>query len=176
MSHCSLFEGGTGVASPSFKPRSALILPLSTSTYSFSEAEDSPSLAPGVGGKCPGMGGISPCPCLQPDCGLPSPVLGRVAVTGLDPGLPNSEVNGLVVLAAALVGLWANVSPSGVRGFGLEWPEGDGLAAAAFSRSSVARRRASRASSSDVWVETAFFLFGRESAAAEWMEGIEAEG
>jgi hypothetical protein len=71
----------------------------------------------------------------------------------------NSVDNGLVAFVA-FVGLCANVSPSGVRGFGLDRPEGDVLAAA-LSRSSVARRRASRASSSEVWEETAFFLCGR---------------
>lgn len=150
-----LVGGGGGGTSPSFNERSALVLLLSTSTYSFSETEDSPSLAPGVGGNCPGIGGTSPCPCLHPDGGLPSPVFGRLAVTGL----PNSDANGLVALAA-FVGLCANVSPSGVLAFGLDRPEGDLLDAAAFRRSSVARRRASRASSSEVCEDTAFFLRG----------------
>lgn len=111
-----------------------------------------------MGGNCPGIGGTSTSPCsrLHPDGGLPSPVFGRLAVTGLDPGLPNSEANGLVALA--FVGLCANVSPSGVRGLGLDRPEGDLLIAAALRRSSVARRRASRASSSEVCEDTAFFL------------------
>lgn len=132
-----------------FQSKVSTIPPPFTSTYSFSGAEDSPSLAPGVGGICPGIGGTSPCPCLHPDVGLPSPVFGRLAATGRDPALPNSAANGLVILLA-LVGLCAKVSASGVLAFGLERPEGDFFEAAAFSRSSVARRRASRASSSEV--------------------------
>jgi hypothetical protein len=42
------------------------------------------------------------------------------------------------------------VSPSGVRGLGLDRPEEPVVRPAAASRSSVALRRASRASSSDV--------------------------
>lgn len=138
-----------------------MVLP-STSTSSLSEAEDSPSLAPGVGGNWPGIGGTSTSPCvrLHPEGGLPSPVFGRFAVTGLEAVFPNSDESGLVALA--FVGLWENVSPSGVLGFGLDRPEGDLLDAAAFRRSSVARRRASRASSSEVCVDTAFFLQSRQ--------------
>jgi hypothetical protein len=57
------------------------------------------------------------------------------------------------------------VSPPRVgRDRGLDLPEDDDLAgltpvlAAFFKRSSVARRRASRASSSEVWLDTARFL------------------
>ena len=64
-----------------------------------------------------------------------------------------------------------NVSPRGVRGFGLDRPgEGDLLDAAALRRSSVALRRASRASSSEVWEETAFFLCGTDPGLA--LQGI----
>jgi len=52
---------------------------------------------------------------------------------------------------------------SGVRWWGLDRPDeglspGRGEAPRAFRRSSVAFRRASRASSSEVWVDTAFFF------------------
>ena len=119
-----------------------------------------------MGGNCPGIGGTSPR--LQPDGGLPSPVFGRFAVTGLDPALLNSDDSGLVALVA-LVGLCANVFPRGVRGFGLERPDGDLLDDAAFSLSSVARRRASRASSSEVWEDTAFFLLGLAEKLVRWI-------
>ena len=155
----SLAGGSGGGASPSFNP-SALSLRRSTSTYSFSEAEDSPSLAPGVGGNCPAIGGTSPFPSLQEDFGLPSPVFGRFAVAGRDACFANSVASGLVGFALFDAELWLNVSPSGVRGFGLERPDGDLSDAAAFRRSSVALIRASRASSSDVCEETAFFLCG----------------
>lgn len=103
---------------------------LPTKTYSAS----SPSLGPGVGGSAP-------------------PVVYLPSVTGA----LNSAARGLV-------GCSLNVfSPSGTRGRGLDLP--DGLPAgfplaAAFSRSSVAFSLASRASSSEVCVETAFFLRG----------------
>lgn len=108
-------------------------------------------------GSCPGIGGTSRSPCLHTEGGRPSPVFTPVAVTGLDTDLVNADANGIVALLA-FVGLCWNVSPSVVLAFGLEGPEGDLLAAAARSRSSVARRRASRALSSEVCEETAFFL------------------
>jgi hypothetical protein len=100
--------------------------------------------------------------------------------------LPNSVASGEVGFSA-LAGEPENVSPSGVRWCGLERPEGEerpGLEfatafwlAAAFKRSSVARRRASRASSSEVWEETFCFLgmgvsvLGWEIAGA-WGSGV----
>lgn len=68
----------------------------------------------------------------------------------------NSLLSGLV--GASLGG--ENVSPKGWRGRGLERPERPPgtFAPAALRRSSVAFRRASSASSSEVWEETAFFL------------------
>ena len=76
----------------------------------------------------------------------------------------NSDERGLVGLSA-FVGLGAKVSPpSAGRGRGLDLPDDAdfaGLAPAVdafLRRSSVARRRASSASSSEVWLETALFL------------------
>ena len=62
-----------------------------------------------------------------------------------------------------LAGFWVKVlSPRAGRGWGLERPdllEGDvRLLAAAFRRSSVALRRASSSSSSEVWEDTFCFL------------------
>jgi hypothetical protein len=102
--------------------------------------------------------------CFHPDVGLPLlPDAGRSDVLGRE-GCLNSEASGLVGLSS-FVGLEVKVSsPSAARGRGLDLPEGEdfeGLppALAAFlRRSSVARRRASRASSSEVWLETARFL------------------
>lgn len=91
---------------------------------------DSPSLGPGVGGRSPGA--------YLPSFGL------------------NSADRGLV-------GCSLNVSPSGTRWRGLDLPDDFpwGLpVAASFNLSSVAFSLASRASSSEVWVETAFFLRG----------------
>jgi hypothetical protein len=121
----------------------------------------------GVGGIAPGMGGAvyeGCASCFRPDVGLPSlPDAGRSDVLGRDVCL-NSEERGLVGLAS-FVGLGAKVSPARAgRDRGLDLPEDDDLAglapvlAAFFKRSSVARRRASRASSSEVWLETARFL------------------
>jgi hypothetical protein len=66
---------------------------------------------------------------------------------------------------SSFVGLGAKVSsPRAARGRGLDLPDDDDFAgltpalAAFLRRSSVARRRASRASSSEVWLETARFL------------------
>ena len=55
---------------------------------------------------------------------------------------------------------WEKMSPRGGRGRGEERPfrEGEVLEEAALRRSSVALRRASRASSSEVWEETFCFL------------------
>jgi hypothetical protein len=55
---------------------------------------------------------------------------------------------------------WEKMSPRGGRGRGEERPfrEGEVLEDAALRRSSVALRRASRASSSEVWEETFCFL------------------
>jgi hypothetical protein len=121
----------------------------------------------GVGGIAPGIAatGYEGCvSCFQPDPGLPplpdascSVVLGREVCL-------NSDERGLVGLSA-FVGLGVKVSsPSAGRGRGLDLPDDAdfaGLApalAAFLRRSSVARRRASRASSSEVWLETARFL------------------
>jgi hypothetical protein len=124
------------------------------------------SLAPGVGGKAPGMEGAvyeGCASCFHPDTGLPpfpgcdrSDVFGRV-------GSLNSEASGLVGLSS-FVGLGAKVSPRAVRWRGLDLPDGElpagvtAALAAFFKRSSVARRRASKASSSEVWDETALFF------------------
>jgi hypothetical protein len=100
--------------------------------------------------------------CFHPDAGLPPlPDAGRSDVFGRDVCL-NSEASGLVRLCS-FVGLGIKVSsPMAGRGRGLDLPDGfTGLApvlAAFLRRSSVARRRASRASSSEVWSETARFL------------------
>jgi hypothetical protein len=133
-----------------------------TTTYSESEVEgsgsDSPSLAPGVGGRAPGIF------CLpNPSVTFPSLVCGRE--TWL-----NSEDRGLLGPWSARVGEKVS-SPRPGRGRGLDLPfgEGDvlpkevvvgveGVRPAFFRRSSVALRRASRASSSEVCEETAFFL------------------
>ena len=143
--------------SPSF-PVSALFLG-STTTYSES---DSPSLAMGVGGNAPGIWGVEYegwDSSFRPDVGLT--LLGCASdVVGRDVRV-NSEASGLVGLSA-LVGLEVKVSPSAERCRGLDLPFDlpcPGLALAAlFNLSSVARRRASRASSSDSWEETARFL------------------
>ena len=61
----------------------------------------------------------------------------------------------------SLVVVGENASPMGGRGRGEERPErtlGGERDAAALSRSSVALRRASRASSSEVWEDTLSFL------------------
>ena len=98
----------------------------------------------------------------HPDAGLPPrPDAGRSDVFGRDVCL-NSEARGLVGLCS-FVGLGVKVSsPMAGRGRGLDLPDGfTGLTpvlAAFLRRSSVARRRASRASSSEVWSETARFL------------------
>jgi len=107
------------------------------------------SLAPGVGGNAPGI-------CLDP--GRPSlfPVVG-LPVDGRERW--NSEVRGDVVLFG-LCG-FVNASPTAGRGRGLLRPFGEGVVwavAAAFNRSSVAFRRASKASSSEVWEETFCFF------------------
>ena len=157
------FPAGGGGISPS-SPMSALFLSAPTTTYSES---DSPSLALGVGGKAPGIGGAAYggcAPCFHPDTGLPPfPGCGRSDVFGREAYL-NSEARGLVGFSS-FVGLGAKVSPRAVRCRGLDLPDGDfpaGLTpalAAFFKRSSVARRRASRASSSEVWEDTALFLY-----------------
>lgn len=94
---------------------------------------DLPSLAPGVGGKDPFL-----------------PVALCVLVR-------NSVDRGLV--CGSLGG--ENASPTGIRWRGLERPDltpPGAFAAAALRRSSVAFSLASRASSSEVWEETARFL------------------
>lgn len=111
------------------------------------------SLAPGVGGRAPGIGGaVNDGSCL-------------LAVVGREGALfRNSVARGLVGDVSAFSGrVCVNVSPKGARCLGLfapplDFPEGLLAASLAFNRSSVARRRASRASSSDVWVDTAFFF------------------
>lgn len=141
--------GGT---SPSWAPESSALFlreDALTSTYSESELY-SPSLDPGVGGRAPGR-----------DSGLPSafPLCGLFAVAGR---CENSEESGLVAFSFLFGLVGVNVScPSGTRCRGLDRPVDDfgiGDAPRAFSRSSVALRRASRASSSEVCEETAFFL------------------
>jgi len=109
-----------------------------TTTYSGS---DSPSLAPGVGGRTPWYDSLLATSFCTFDLA--------------DEGW-NSVLSGLV--GASLGG--ENVSPKGWRGRGLDRPDRPpgAFAAAAFNRSSVAFNRASRASSSEVWEETAFFL------------------
>lgn len=105
--------------------------------------------------------------CFHPDPGLPPlPDSGRCDVFGREVRL-KSEESGLVRLSS-FIGLGAKVSPPRAgRGRGLDLPDGDDFAgltpalAAFFKRSSVARRRASRASSSEVWLETARFLTGK---------------
>jgi hypothetical protein len=93
-------------------------------------------------------------------------VCGRLAVLGR-----SSDDNGLVGFRGGLAGVgcgWsfcsctANISPSGARRLelgdpGLELPKliTDCLC---FNLASVAFNRASKASSSDVWLETALFL------------------
>ena len=117
-------------------------------------------MAPGIGGAV-----YEGCAsCFRPDIGLPAlPDAGRSDVLGREVYL-NSEASGLVGLSS-FVGLGVKVSsPMAGRGLGLALPDGidfDGLPpalAAFFRRSSVARRRASRASSSEVWLDTARFL------------------
>jgi hypothetical protein len=161
--------GGAGGTSPSFATESMSALALlcrSTSTYSGSDSErdsDSPSLAPGVGGNLPGIGGTwSKLSCaLRPVCGLPSRVFGRLAVCGREGDLAVS-VSGEVCCSRFAC---AKVSPRGIRGRGRGLERSDRCSvgevlpvAAAFRRSSVALKRASRASSSDVWEVTLFFL------------------
>jgi len=107
------------------------------------------SLAPGVGGRAPGA--VNDGSCL-------------LAVVGREGALfRNSVARGLVGDVSAFSGrVCVNVSPKGARCLGLFAPPLDLpevlTASLAFNRSSVARRRASRASSSDVWVDTAFFF------------------
>ena len=134
--------------------------------------EYSPSLAPGVGGNAPGIDPPEYEGCASPfhaEFGRPELPPGLVAVAGLEPPVAvvlNSLASGEVGFSA-LVGEPVKVSPNGVRWCGLERPlaERPGLVsvtvfwvAAAFNLSSVARRRASRASSSLVWEETFCFL------------------
>ena len=141
--------------SPSF-PVSALFLG-STTTYSES---DSPSLAMGVGGNAPGIWGVEYegwDSSFRPDVGLT--LLGCASDVVSREVRVNSEASGLVGLSA-FVGLEVKVSPRAVRCRGLDLPFAlpcPGLAAL-FSLSSVARRRASRASSSDSCEDTARFL------------------
>lgn len=127
---------------------SALSL-LETTTYSDS---DSPSLAPGVGGSAPGIGAENPS-CARPSLVCGRPVFGREFLNSFASGLV-----GLVVACSPSL----NVSPSGALDRGLDLPVDalpGGLAPPAiFNLSSVALSRASRASSSEVWDETAFFL------------------
>ena len=107
------------------------------STRTYSES-DSPSLGPGVGGRSPGA-------YLPPSLFL------------------NSADRGLV-------GCSLNVSPNGTRCRGLDLPDdfpGGLPVAAIFNLSSVAFNLASRASSSEVWVETAFFLGEGQNTIAE---------
>ena len=110
----------------------------------------------------PGMGGTVYDSDFHPDAGLPPlPDAGRSDVFGRDVCL-NSEARGFVGLCS-FVGLGVKVSsPMAGRGRGLDLPDAlTGLTpvlAAFLRRSSVARRRASRASSSEVWSETARFL------------------
>ena len=145
--------------SPSL-PVSALFLG-STTTYSES---DSPSLAMGVGGNAPGICGVeyegwASASSFRPDVGLT--LLGCASDVVSREVRVNSEASGLVGLSA-FVGLEVKVSPRAARCRGLDLPFDlpcPGLALAAlFNLSSVARRRASRASSSDSWEETARFL------------------
>lgn len=142
--YCAVGRGGG--TSPSFPLKSSAAA--LTRTYSDSEL-DSPSLGPGVGGSWPGIGGVLYDSCFLPVCGLFA-VVGRCE---------NSDARGLVGLSVFVAGVEVNVSgASGARGLGLERPETGTGAPLAFKRSSVALRRASRASSSVVWVDTAFFL------------------
>jgi hypothetical protein len=74
---------------------------------------------------------------------------------------------------------WEKISPRGGRGRGEERPfrEGEVLEEAALRRSSVALRRASRASSSEVWEETFCFLrFKRLVGIGERGRGERGEG
>jgi hypothetical protein len=115
----------------------------------------SPSLAPGVGGKSPGIGvAVDGGSCFLDVGGLVG-VLGWL----------NSSESGLVMLLVSVpcVG-GVKVSPRGVLCLGL-WVPRFGIplmACLCFSLSSVALRRASKASSSDVCDETARFLGGRQ--------------
>ncbi len=109
-------------------PSSLLSALFLPSTRTYSES-DSPSLGPGVGGRSPAAYLLS-FVCL------------------------NSAERGLV-------GCSLNVSPSGTRCLGLDLPDdfpGGLPLAACFNLSSVAFSLASRASSSEVCVDTAFFL------------------
>jgi hypothetical protein len=117
----------------------------------------SPSLAPGVGGKSPGIEGAVDGGSRLLDVG------GLVGVLGW----LNSSEGGLVVLfaSAPCVG-GVKVSPRGILFLRL-WALGPRfgnplMACLCFSLSSVALRRASKASSSDVCDETARFLRGRQ--------------
>jgi hypothetical protein len=114
------------------------------------------------------MGGVLYDSCFLPVCGL-------FAVAGR---CENSDARGLVGLSVfgALV-VDVNVSEaSGARGRGLDRPEAGTGAPLAFKRSSVALRRASRASSSEVCVDTAFFLGeGGEYEYCAW-EGLVRNG
>jgi hypothetical protein len=105
---------------------------------------NSPSLGLGVGGNSPGMCAVSvSCPPFPPFASGLATVFGRT---------PSAK--GLVCDCLGE----EKVSPKGGRGRGLERPERFGEEETAFKRSSVARNLASRASSSEVWEETAFFL------------------
>jgi hypothetical protein len=78
---------------------------------------------------------------------------------------------------SSFVGLGAKVSPRAVRWRGLDLPDGElpagvtAALAAFFKRSSVARRRASKASSSEVWDETALFLYNDVRMWSKWKMG-----
>lgn len=148
-----------GGNSPSFLVlSSALFLSRTASTTTYSDSDPySPSLAPGVGGKAPGMGGVLYVVlfCTSGRCAPES---------SIDP-TANSVARGLLGNSVC-VGDLLKVSPfreARCRGLVEEFErEGIGeippAACLAFRRSSVAFNRASRASSSEVWEETAFFL------------------
>ena len=158
------------------KSKSALLLSRSTSKYSEYEVDPvrgySPSLAPGVGGNAPGIGPPEYEGCASPfhaefgrPVAVPAPSC-LVAVAGLKPRAGVVPPSGDLGFSAC-VGEPEKVSPRGVRGCGLArplagrpglMPVTDFWPPAALKRSSVARRRASRASSSEVWDETFCFL------------------